>query len=201
MHAKTSTLRSTLLAAALTLSLAGMAGTAQATSVPATYQISELHKFMVMPVMPTGGAVTLTRRAQSLETSVAASNLDANTAYTLWWVVFNFPASCIGGCGLDDVQANRGGASVLYATGFVTGDDGVANVSARLNAGDPPLYQYVRVGNGLVEGRGFAAEVHIVIHTHGPILTGQVAGQLSSFDGVCNPGCMSQQAAVFAPVP
>lgn len=196
MYAKASTLRSALLGAALSLSLAGVAGVVQAAE-PAVYQASDLYWFMT--TTPANGAVLLTRRAQSINASISASGLTPGEANSVWWVIFNNPATCVGGCGMDDIQAGRGGRSVLFATGFVVGADGIGTASARLDAGDPPLGYDIVNGTGLTPGAGFAAEVHVVVRTHGPIIPGQVGAQVSTFGASCNPTCMNKQAAVFPP--
>jgi hypothetical protein len=146
--------------------------------------------------MPVGGAGTLCRTVNSLRARIATSGLDANAAYTVWWVIWNNPSLCSGSCGADDLGI--AGNAVFYASGFVTGQDGTGNVTADLDAGRLPMGTEVVIPGQLEPGRGFRAEVHMVVRTHGPIVPGMVARQISTFDPTC-PICMDQQAVVFAP--
>ncbi len=146
--------------------------------------------------VPVGGAGTLYRSANSLRVRIATSGLDAGAAYTVWWVIWNDPNRCSEACGDDDVGIR--GNTIFYATGFVTGDDGTGNVSAQLDAGHLPDGTDVLIPGGLQPGKGMRAEVHMVIRTHGPIIPGSVAAQISTFDSACAV-CVDQQAIVFAP--
>jgi hypothetical protein len=67
------------------------------------------------------GGATLYRGKQGVEMRVATSGLMIHSSYTVWWVIFNNPAACVGGCGPDDLGRPDVRASVLYAAGFVTG--------------------------------------------------------------------------------
>jgi hypothetical protein len=156
------------------------------------------------PSIKLGGAATLYRSRNKLEMRIATSGLDANAAYTVWWVLFNNPAGCSPpGCGPDDVVPTANPAadvSVFYAAGFVTGLDGVGNVDASVDAGALPEGIEIETGTGLDRGNGFRAEVHLVVRTHGMITPGQVDQQIGSFNGGCSPACANKQAAVFMPV-
>jgi len=148
-----------------------------------------------------GGGATLIRSRQAVDVRIATSGLAPNAAYTLWWVVFNNPAACVGGCGADDVERPEVHASVINAAGFVTGTDRTANVTAHLEAGAPVEGIEVLVGSGLERGHGFRAEIHLVVRNHGPILPGRVAEQISRFLGGCDVfACADPQVAVFPPV-
>lgn len=162
------------------------------------YQTSNLFQFMT--TTPVAGAATLYRTRNRLEMRVAASGLDPSAAYTVWWVVFNNPHACVGGCGGDDLSNPAVKASVFYAAGFVTGMDGTGNVSGYIESGALPEGIDIETGNGLRRGRGFRAEVHIVVRTHGAITPGSVDQQIGTFNGGCSPTCVNQQAAVFLPV-
>ncbi len=148
------------------------------------------------------GAATLFRGRQDLEMRVATSGLMSNTSYTVWWVIFNNPDACVGGCGADDLARPGVRASVIYAAGFVTGTGDSGNVTAHLDAGTPPSGQEVAEGRpgGLDRGNGLAAEVHLVVRSHGTTTAGIVAQQIGSFNGGCSPACMNVQGAIFVPV-
>jgi hypothetical protein len=194
--------RKVLISLSLTVSV--VCGTALLTAEgPATYQTENLFR-AGMPSMKLQGAATLFRTDQSLQMRIAATHLDPNTAYTVWWVVFNNPAGCIGPCGAMSLGVPAARASVFYAAGFVTGDDGTGNVTGHVNAGTLPIgVEVIPEGTvaGLDRGNGFGAEVHLVVRSHGPVLVGMANQQIGSFNGACPPNsCMNQQAAVFAPV-
>jgi hypothetical protein len=164
-----------------------------------TYQTANIFQFM-NPANQLGGAATLFRYKQGVEMRIATSGLNPNAAYTVWWVVFNNPAACVGGCGLDDLSNPAARAAVFYAAGFVTGADGTGNVAAYLGTGALPEGIDVVMGSGLEPGNGYTAEIHVVVRTHGAINPGHVAEQIGSFNGACNPSCGNQQAAMFLPV-
>lgn len=178
----------------------GMTVRADEGNGPTVYQTANIHDF---PGMTTdlGGAATLLRSQQGVDVRIATSGLDVNAAYTAWWVVFNNPAACVGGCGRDDIGNPATGASVFYAAGFVTGLDGIANLTAHLSAGQLPQGIDVRRGSGLMAGNGFGAEIHLVIRSHGPIIPGMVNAQIGSFNGGCSVNqCRDQQAVGFPAV-
>lgn len=163
---------------------------------------------------PVAGGGVLWRSDTSVKARLSTSGLDKKAAYTVWWVAFNEPGSCsFPGCGEDDIfsepgmlnlaQIDAAKISVFYADGFVTGTDGVGNVTAHLNAG--PLPDGVGVnfgwdgGEGLEAGKGNDAELHLVIRSHDKAIAGEVGFQTSNFDGGCTV-CEDQQAIVFLPL-
>ena len=166
---------------------------------PRTYQTSNMFVFG-NPSAPVAGGATLYRSKQGVDMRIATSGLNMNSSYTVWWVVFNNPAGCVGGCGLDDLGNPDARASVLYAAGFVTGLGDAGNVTAHLEAGALPVGTDVELGNGLEPGNGFGAEIHLVLRTHGLTNPGSVAQQIGSFNGGCNTVCTNVQAAIFAPM-
>jgi hypothetical protein len=164
------------------------------------------------------GAGTLNSSANDVWVTVHASELDPNTVYTLWAVVFNNPGECTTApasptrCGLPDLMAtpNPADASAFIVGGLLTGDDGVANVQAHIQSGPLPEGTAVLWGvggandNGVVPGlrveNGLLAEIHFVLRTHGSAIVGRVAEQISTGDGGCPPNeCANQQAVMFPP--
>lgn len=129
-------------------------------------------------------------------------------AYTNWWVIFNDPTACSGGCGADDFGLSS--ASVLFARGGVVGDDGKTEFEAHLEEGNSP--GQVLFGPGLTDAE--AAEVHYVIRFHGPTNTNDegvtLEDMITTFGGGCNNTgneegdgnypCWDPQVAVF-PLP
>jgi len=166
---------------------------------PRTYQTKNMFQTGNPTILKPGGA-TLYRSSQGLEMRIATSGLLMNSSYTVWWVVFNNPSACVGGCGADDLSNPEVRASVLYAAGFVTGLSDTGNVTAHLEAGNLPSGLDVEQGGGLEPGNGFRAEVHLVVRTHGLTNPGSVDQQIGSFNGGCNATCANVQSAVFPPV-
>jgi hypothetical protein len=158
-----------------------------------------------MSVFPNGpsvvGASVLTRHNTFIEATVSATGLAASGAYSWWWVVFNYPQFCVGGCGLDDLPVGatpisvgdpRVHASLLWGGGFVSNGTGAAEVSALLERNKAP--GEIKFGPGLKRPR--AAEIHIVLRSHGPAIAGEVADQIGRFDGGCTP---EEIAAMMCP--
>jgi hypothetical protein len=147
-----------------------------------------------MQTFPAGpdvvGSSTLTRYNTYVDATVSASGLGANAAYSWWWVIFNNPEFCVGGCGLDDLPVGatpvsngdpRVNSSLLWGGGFVANGTGAAYVTSSLER-NKPLGE-VRFGPGLKRARN--AEIHIVLRTHGPAVAGETADMISRFHGGC----------------
>ncbi len=147
-------------------------------------------------------AGTMVRTKQSVTANLALSNLETNSAYTVWWIVFNKPENCThpiaissSACGEEDVPD-----AVFNAAGFVTGNNGNANITVRLNAGKLPIGLQVLKPGMLKRGKGFKAEFHMVISTHGAILPDRLAEQIGSIGGGCDVNiCADQSAIIFPP--
>ncbi len=187
-------LRSSLIAGCIVFGLA-----LAAAAEPRTYQTKNMFQTGNPAIQKPGGA-TLFRSKQAVEMRVATSGLNTNSSYTVWWVVFNNPAGCVGGCGADDLSNPAARASVLYAAGFVTGNTDAGNVTAHLETGAPPTGLDVELGSGLESGNGFGAEIHLVVRTHGTTVSGIVDQQIGSFNGGCTLVCQNVQSAVFPAV-
>jgi hypothetical protein len=180
-----------------------------------TFQIMPLTETMDSPD-PATGAVRLNRTRNELWASVHVTDLEPNSAFTIWAVIFNRPEECITNpaadvrCGGDDLSAvpNPARASAFNEGAFVTGDEGTANINIHIRSGAPPAGAFVLWGQGglndngvrpgLREGNGFGAEIHVVIRTHEGILEEALAAQLSMFNGGCPPNtCTNVQMATF----
>jgi hypothetical protein len=175
----------------------------------ATFQVSNAIVFGTGEVVP--GAGTLLREPNAVELRAELSGLDANAAYTMWWIIFNNPGECTTGgelaaCGEGDLNPDRDGEGVnpvdrgvRHVAGFITGMAGTANVRSRLRMGAHPTGPAVAGFGQLNDTVG--AEVHIVIQTHGSPLVGSVADQMTTPGAACNTVCEDQFAIVFLPVP
>lgn len=207
------------LAALLGLSVMVTGVNARQAQEPMAYiQAANLHLSGDSGMDLPGGA-TLKSAVNDVWVTIHARELDANAAYTLWAIVFNQPDACTTApdsptrCGSSDLTAtpNSAEASAFVVGGFVTGEDGTANVNAHLRGGPLPEGTDVLWGTGgrndngsepgLRTDNGLVAEIHFVLRTHGPILVGGTAEQISTLNGGCPPNaCSNQQAVVFPPV-
>ena len=182
---------------ALSLSTSSWAGNNnEGANAKQRYQTANIVDFATG--VPVGGAATLTRTKNSATARIHTSGLETNAAYSIWWVVWNKPTLCVGGCGEDDIGIEGNG--VFHAGGLITGEDGTANTIVFVNAGKPTEGAEVLLGSWLQKGRGFKSELHLVIRSHGPIIPGMVDVQVGSFNGACDVNnCFDHQAAVFTP--
>ncbi len=151
------------------------------------------------------GTSTLHRQHNGITVNFKASGLPEGT-YTLWWVIFNDPAACVGDC--DDSDLVVAEAEVMAATGGVVGPNGKGNFSAHLMENDASgsinaLFDLPLVG-GLHDAQ--SAEVHLILRSHGPKIPGMVYAQTHTYNGGCivPPGtegfaCSDDWAAVHMP--
>jgi hypothetical protein len=168
---------------------------------------------------PATGAARLHRTRNELWASLHVTELEPNSAFTIWGVIFNRPEECETNpagdvkCGMNDFtpQQNPAQASVFNVGAFITGDDGAANINIHIPTGALPDGTFVLFGQGglndngvkpgLRPGNGFGAEVHLFIRTHGAINPDAIAAQLSDANGGCPPNtCVNIQVAPFPAV-
>ena len=163
-----------------------------------------------VPVETTNTLATLHNSGTRLTVNIVDRHLEANNAYTVWWVIFNDPSGCIDGCGGTDIVTEFGTADVIvmHAAGGVStslgnliisgwiDSTGASSGSGEAIVGDPTG---IDIAN---------AEVHAVVRTHGPASADPVilAKQLNSFTGGCTVGdpdgdtlfpCFDAHAFVF----
>ncbi|GJM33890.1 MAG: hypothetical protein DHS20C18_28910 [Saprospiraceae bacterium] len=119
------------------------------------------------------------------------SGLAPGHAYTIWWVVWNKPEACIGypgPCASDDFEAaDQVEVEIMYAAGAISGQDGRANFKAYLETNDAngsinTLFGLPKFG-GLKNP--MTSEIHLVLRSHGPAISGQTHEQTSSYGGGC----------------
>jgi hypothetical protein len=181
-----------LLAVAAVLLTAGVAQAA-----PAERTVSPVTLFMSTAVVPDAWSA-LVRTDSGVAATVHSTGLAPGSTATLWWVFFNNPTACVGGCDLPDLFNPVVQASVQFASGHVIGGEGVANYGAYITEGDASGCAAPSLPcNGLLDSR--AAAVHLVIRSHGQALPGVINEQISSFNGGCNPTCANVQASVHEP--
>lgn len=153
-------------------------------------------------------AVELRRSPAGVDLSARLSGLTPNAAYSAWWVIFNKPGRCTAPCGMDDVLSGVG--QVFNATGYLSGADGVANVTAHLDRGPIPAGVDRRSNTAPALNPAFevglrqpiTSEIHLVIaRLHGPMIAGRVAEQTTRFLGGCDVfACADQQFVIFPPI-
>ncbi len=137
------------------------------------------------------GESTLVRTVNGLSMTFTDNELEPGDAYSIWWLIFNNPAGCTGGCGEDEVGAflesgeNPAELSALNATGGVADSSGSATFSASLAIGDEGPGEFL-FGEGVTDSLG--AEVHLIIRTHGPASedADTLLAQTSTFGGSCD---------------
>lgn len=195
-------------AAAAGLTMVGTHGVEAA----ATQQTSAVYKFDDMSEV---GKASLKRNASGVTMNIKTAiggeldelgvpqgvDWESGDATTVWFVVFNDPSGCDGGCGADDVDAifgdNPADAGVHFAAGHVA-NGSKFTTAGHLNEGDESGLLF---GSALEDAT--AAEIHLVVRSHGPAstLTGQeLAEALHSVDGGCGANtCGDAQFAVFLP--
>lgn len=174
------------------------AWTSPAEAGPATAQVHTL---------PSPGDVvgeaTLTRTANGASFTFSTTGLTGGHAYTIWFVAFNNPENCTGGCGADDLSNPAVQGSSLWSAGHVVGRSGKATFGGHRVVGDRADTDKGEIGPGLLDAHG--AEIHLVLRTHGEKIPRMVADQIHSFNGGCRPGepnegrCANVQFAVFLP--
>ena len=169
---------------------------------------ADIFTFMMPDETPAAGdvvgAAELTRTAAGVRLTANSTLLDAGSAYTVWWIIFNNPDACDpAGCSEADFATAEVEASVMNATGRVADANGEATFGAFLPSGF--MHTNPSSGNGRqLFGPGLqnaaSAEIHVVIRCHGPF-SGNIE-QLSTVAGDCvnaaSPsGCFDAQAIVF----
>ncbi len=181
---------------------------AVATAVNGQVSMADVITFFLPDETPAAGDVVgtaeLTRTAAGITLSATTTMLDAGSAYTLWWIIFNNPAACDpAGCAGEDLGTAGVEGSVMNATGRVADATGNATFSAFLPVGfihtnPSSLAGRQLFGPGLQNLAG--AEIHVVIRSHGPS-TGNIE-QISTLLADCVhetavTGCYDAQAIVF----
>jgi hypothetical protein len=171
----------------------GLLLTALSTAVFAdrVFQTSEMLPGSGSDAVGAQGAAWLRRSAERIDGRVMVKVDQANTPYTIWWVIFNNPEECAGWlntpkdpCALSDLFVEAVEGVVFNASGAISAADGalkrngkpagggVINVDIEVVAGEgagnghagfPPLPALEGILN---EGNGLGAEVHIDVNQH-----------------------------------
>lgn len=164
-------------------------GGATAIAAPAEHSTSAVYRTWDPA---TGvGASSITRTASGITATLKSTGLTPGDAVTMWFVVVNNPAACASHpCTAEDVLFNPAAeGDFLLAAGNVIGGSGRGEFGGHLKVGDTAGSGFPEIGLperaiGLTDP--WNAEVHLILHSHGPAVPGQVLkSQLSSFTGGC----------------
>jgi hypothetical protein len=178
-----------------------LSGGSTVFAAPAAKDTVDVIDFNTGVSIDSGVAVSdLVRTNHGVSMTLDTSGLEPG-AYTNWFVIFNHPENCgTFPCGEVDVDPSDGngvGSSVVFATGNVVDSSGLGGFGAHLSEGNTSGALF---GPGLLDAR--AAEVHLIVRYHGPVIPALMPGQIHSVGGGCGPGlfaCVDVQAAVHVP--
>lgn len=183
---------------ALGLALAGCEQAAESPLQPEETPLQASHRadppapVLTFDGLDEVGTSHLVRTPNGINYNLSTSGLEPGHAYTLWFVVFNNTAGCVDGtpgfslCGPFDVVNDDARPDMMYAAGNIAGGSGQATFAGRRRAGDAsgsangpvalPAY-------GLEDP--FGAEIHLVVHDHGPMIPEFLPDMIQSIDGGC----------------
>lgn len=126
----------------------------------------------------------LTTDASGIQLLMQTADLPPGDAVTIWWIIFNNPEECAafpaGTCSLVDLDNPAVAPEITYATGAVINSNGKAHFAAEMGVGHVPEEWF---GNGLINPEG--AEIHVISHSHGPVIPGLADNMVSTYRGGC----------------
>lgn len=135
----------------------------------------------VKPVL--GATAALVRTANDVTLVYEATELVPGNIYTVWWMIANKPELCESDpCSVADILGNPDvvESEVGNGGGQIADETGHAEFRATLPVGDPMDNWF---------GYGFpdvsAAQIHVVLHDHGPPVEGLVEEMLTTFRAGC----------------
>jgi hypothetical protein len=169
------------------------------------------------------GSATLNRNKNGIRMTLQTTGIDAGTAVTVWYVIFNEPSECGSSpCGEADIFDPDVQTGVVYAAGHVIGGGGNSNFAGHRSVSDAsvsamPFFNELLGLNLPVVGLldPFGAEVHLVVRTHEEAIPEFLPDMIQTFNGGCtypagvtpgiagvpgpNTGCEDIQFAIFQP--
>ena len=199
----TATLYRCVKTACTAIALAAAAGSVARAAGPESVQIGEHVLFNTSQSVDGATILIRDRRSRSVYATISSRALEPDTAYSIWWAVFNRPRYCSEAyrCTVSDLETFGGDprvrASVFWGGGFISDASGVANISLRLAQGRTERELFANTRDyGLHNLRG--AEIHLVLRSHGPTgLAGSVAEQIGTANLACPPeGCQNVFASI-----
>lgn len=152
----------------------------------ATHSTSTVYTFEGMNEV---GSSKLVRTKDGVSYTLETTGLEPGHVVTLWMIIFNNPEHCSNSCGEDDLANLDATVDVVYSSGRVIGGTGTANYAGHRSEGDNsgsifPAWLGLP-SPGLIDAQ--AAEIHLLVHTHGPKIPGLTNEMLHSFNAGCGP--------------
>ena len=180
----------------------GTNGTDGTDGVDATVNITMSTADVYSPMTSeVSGSSTLYRTDDTITATLEATDLIAGHAYTLWVLVFNQPENCgAAPCALSDLKNVPAKAEMLSGSGLVADANGKGIFSCNIMENDGTSSINDRLGMPIDVGgiwNAQTAEVHLIVRSHGPAISGQVIDQISSYGG----GCTTFLSPPFSAVP
>lgn len=135
----------------------------------------------------TVGISYLVRKNNKIFAAIKTKDLDAGTATTFWWVMFNKPENCDSDCGEIDLTNPAVGADIIYADGKIVKKYGSTLFFASRTEGDLNGSIMTDLLGSPAVGLEDAmdTEVHFVLRTHGPVVPGMEEAMTTTFNGGC----------------
>ena len=133
------------------------------------------------------GRSSMDREARRVNARLEAHELEPGDATTLWAVVFNNPAACVGECDDPDLFENPDTqADLLYVAGAVANERGSVQYARGIAQGDlansiMPLFGLPAWG--VIDAQ--AAEIHLIVRSHGQAIPRLRMAQTTTFNGGC----------------
>lgn len=161
-------------------------------SVRAYSHVMETHPSQGEVREITGSEATLFTTSRGVVASVSTVGLTPGNAYTLWFVAINNPAACANSpCKSSDVLGDSASvqSDVGFGDGLIAGADGRGVFTTHRPAGPIPQ---AWIGTGLTNPE--TAEIHLVVHDHGPLIAGREAEMIGTFRGACLEESLSKMA-------
>ena len=183
---------------AVALSFTPEAGVRSVAAAGATRETQPVYTtpdgFLLGPAVP-GAYSTLVRNSNGMTTNVHTSVTSGPGVYSVWWVVFNHPGTCMTYlCTYDEPDL------VVNATGKIVPSGGRANFAAWLGPGGPYSGEILYEGPDPTLSNPAGALITLVVRYHGPAIPGMIPEQLTTFLGGCPGGgapCVDEQLVVF----
>jgi hypothetical protein len=165
--------------------------TSAGTAVEAGQVGSPVYTFPGGPdqILIEGASAHIVRTTNGVNFRMNTNSLMPGHAYTLWVVIFNEPGQCLtapGTCTPPDLFNAAAKPDMLYGAGVVVGGSGGATLAGRTRVGDASGSVQAPVGllsNGLIDP--FGAELHLVVHNHGPVIPEFMPDMIQSLAGGC----------------
>jgi hypothetical protein len=139
-----------------------------------------------------GSEAMLLTTTKGVIASLETSELTPGNAYTLWFVAINNPGACENTpCKGSDVlgMSDKVESDVGYGDGLIAGPDGTGVFTTHRKKGEIPQ---AWIGTGLTKPE--SAEIHLVVHDHGPLIAGREAEMIGTFRGGCTEDSLSKMA-------